>query len=147
METKKSSVLRLAEVNHLLTQLSDNAKPLTLKKLNETILKQKNFCLIRVCVEDSSGIGQLVGIGSISFEHTLMGFKGYIEDVVVDKMYRGLGIGKQITHDLIRIAKKRGAEWIDLTSSRSPKRKAANALYQKLGFQKKATNFYRLILK
>ena len=144
MATKKSSVLRLAEVNHLLTQLSDNAKPLTLKKVNEEILKQKNFVLLFYCDGDKKS-GILMGMGSIYFIKTLTGFKGYIEDVVVDKMCRGLGLGERITRDLIRIAKKRRAEWIDLTSS--PKREAANALYKKLGFQKKATNFYRLMLK
>ncbi|OGY64745.1 MAG: hypothetical protein A3I24_02410 [Candidatus Harrisonbacteria bacterium RIFCSPLOWO2_02_FULL_41_13b] len=145
MATKKSSILRLAEINHLLSQLSERAKPLTLKKFNETILKQKNFCLLRAYLEDSSETGQLVGMGSIYFEHTLSGFKGYIDDVVVDKMYRGLSIGEQITRGLIRVAKKRGAEWIDLTSN--PKRKAAIALYKKLGFRKRDSKPYRLVLK
>jgi len=90
------------------------------------------------------GNNKIIGMGSIYFIRTLGGFKGYIEDVVIDKNYRGLGLGRRLVCKLIEVAKEHGATRIDLTSN--PKRKIANALYIKLGFKKINTNFYRLEL-
>jgi ribosomal protein S18 acetylase RimI-like enzyme len=69
---------------------------------------------------------------------------GHIDDVVVDDAYRGQGIATKLMEKLISIARERGHKYIDLTSR--PSREAANHLYQKLGFQIRETNPYRLKL-
>jgi len=69
---------------------------------------------------------------------------GIIEDVVVDKNYRGKGIGRKLTEMLIKEAKKRKADCVELTSN--PKRAEANAMYESMGFEKRETNCYRLNL-
>lgn len=69
------------------------------------------------------------------------GRKAIIEDVVVDELHRGQGIGKLIMLHAIDFAKKSGAEYVDLTSR--PSRIAANRLYFDLGFILRETNCYR----
>lgn len=69
---------------------------------------------------------------------------GIVDDVVVSDAYRGQGIATRIMEKLIETARERGLKHLDLTSR--PSREAANHLYQKVGFQKRETNPYRLKL-
>jgi L-amino acid N-acyltransferase YncA len=68
-----------------------------------------------------------------------------IEDVVVDEKYRGQGLSKQLVTHAVRFVKEQGIPLIMLTSN--PTRIAANKLYQKLGFEQKQTNVYRMNLE
>ncbi len=132
----------LKKINDLLTQLSPKARTLTFEEAT-AILLQKNFFLL--LMRDPTKVdGEVVGMASIYFIETLMGTKGYIEDVVVDKAFRGKGFGKDLTIGLIDIAKSIGARYVDLTSL--PDREAANEMYKSLGFEKRDTNVYRLRL-
>jgi ribosomal protein S18 acetylase RimI-like enzyme len=73
------------------------------------------------------------------------GWRAWIEDVVVDETARGLGVGERLTMTAVDEARRRGVRSVDLTSR--PAREAANALYQKLGFERRETNLYRLSLE
>ena len=68
----------------------------------------------------------------------------WIEDVVVDEAARGQGTGEALVREGIRIAEEAGAKAVNLTSR--PDRAAANRLYQRLGFEARTTNVYRLEL-
>ncbi len=68
----------------------------------------------------------------------------HIDDVVVSSAYRGQGLGEKLMRALIEEAKKRDVEAIELTSR--PAREAAQKLYLKLGFEKRATDPFRLKL-
>jgi ribosomal protein S18 acetylase RimI-like enzyme len=70
------------------------------------------------------------------------GLRAWIEDVVVDENARGKGIGEALNRRAIELANAAGARTVDLTSRSS--RAAANRLYQKLGFELRDTNVYRL---
>lgn len=70
--------------------------------------------------------------------------KAYLDDVIVDKNFRGQKIGSQLMEKALAHAKKLGAAFIDLTSH--PTREEANKLYKKFGFKKRNTNVYRLTL-
>ena len=72
------------------------------------------------------------------------GLRARIEDVVVDESARGRGVGEALTREAIRLAREAGARHVELTSH--PSREAANRLYQRLGFQRRETNVYRLPL-
>ncbi len=72
------------------------------------------------------------------------GRKAYIEDVVVDNAFRGQGIGRALMEKAIDKAREAMAKTVSLTSR--PSRKAANRLYQKLGFHLHETNIYILPL-
>ncbi|MED5220550.1 MAG: GNAT family N-acetyltransferase, partial [Actinomycetota bacterium] len=72
------------------------------------------------------------------------GLRAWIEDVVVDEAARGQGVGEALNREAIGRAQAEGATTVDLTSR--PSREAANRLYQRLGFQERSTNVYRLDL-
>ena len=69
------------------------------------------------------------------------GTRAWIEDVVVDERARGRGVGEALNRRAMEIAVMAGAKTVDLTSR--PSRKAANRLYQRLGFTARETNVYR----
>ena len=68
-----------------------------------------------------------------------------IEDVVMDEKYRGQGFSNQLVTHAVRFVTEQGIPLIILTSN--PTRIAANKLYQKLGFEQKQTNVYRMNLE
>ena len=74
----------------------------------------------------------------------LVGFSGFIEDVVVDEAYRSHGIAEHLNLFLIEIAKMLGMQHLELTSN--PKRIAAHKLYDKLGYVDRDTRVRRLDL-
>ena len=67
--------------------------------------------------------------------------RAWIEDVVVDQAAGGQGVGKALTNAALALATERGARTVDLTSR--PSREVANGMYQRLGFELRATNCYR----
>ncbi len=125
-------------INRLLIQLSDKAEKKSQKDV-ERILRQRETFTYGVFKDRI-----LCGMATIHFKETWMKKTGIIEDVVVDKFSRGQGIGRKLTEALIKEAKTRKADCVELTSN--PKRTEANALYESLGFKKRETNCYRLEL-
>ena len=85
---------------------------------------------------------KVIAMGTVFIVQTSLKRLALIEDVVVDKKYRGRGLGKTIVQALIQRAKDFHADCIDLTSH--PSRIEANSLYRHLGFEKRDTNCYRL---
>jgi GNAT superfamily N-acetyltransferase len=67
-----------------------------------------------------------------------------IEDLVVSRSARGLGMGKALMLRAMDAARQGQAHVLDLTSN--PSRKEANALYVHLGFRRWVTNVYRKVL-
>ncbi len=133
-----------SKINFLLRQLSEKAKDQSIPDLKRILGKRGVFL---VGAFDNS---ILVGIAGIYFKETLMRKAGIIEDpgdiedVVVDEEYRGRGIGRKLMEFLIKEAKKRKADCVELTSNSN--RTEANAMYESMGFKKRETNCYRLEL-
>ena len=88
--------------------------------------------------------GSIVGMATLVFVVKPAGIVADLEDVVVDESMRGKGVGRALCEKAIESARSRGVRAIRLTSR--PERVAANKLYQKLGFERKETNVYRLKL-
>ena len=84
----------------------------------------------------------VAGMATVGIYRSPSGSKAWIEDVVVDEAYRGMGLGRLLTQHAIDFAKSQQADLLMLTSS--PKRIAANNLYQSIGFEQKETNLYRM---
>jgi ribosomal protein S18 acetylase RimI-like enzyme len=84
--------------------------------------------------------GPIVGTLTLVLTRMPTGFKGRIEDVIVDEAARGQGIGERLTEDALRRAAESGVRSVELTSS--PAREAANRLYRRLGFEPRETNVY-----
>jgi len=72
------------------------------------------------------------------------GLRAWIEDVVVDEVARGRGVGEALNRAAIERARAAGARTVDLTSR--PSREVANRLYRRLGFVERETNVYRRVI-
>jgi len=89
--------------------------------------------------------GKVIGFASIViFLTPVYGHRGRIEDVVIHKDYRGKGLGRKISKELIKIAKNKKVKSIHLTSK--PDRLPARRLYESLGFELKDTGVFFLNL-
>ena len=88
---------------------------------------------------------QIVGCATLCVYESPTGRKASVEDVVVLPAYRGQGIGRTLLQRIIDFAGSKLSP-IDLRLTSSPWREEANALYQDLGFEKRDTNVYRMIL-
>ena len=83
---------------------------------------------------------RIVACASLCIFHQPFSTDATIESVVVSSKMRGKGLGQQLMEHLIEEAARMKVDCIHLTSN--PRREAANALYQKMGFEKKETNCY-----
>ena len=133
---REKFVYDLAKVKELINQLDSSAV------LNEQSLYKAMFNGYVSKIEKN---GKLLGLGWIFPRQTLLRRQAVVEDMIVDESQRGKGYGEKILLDLIRWAKGEGVEVVELTTN--PKRIAANALYQKIGFKLHITNHYLLNLK
>lgn len=129
--------VNVKRVNALIKQLSPKAKWVSWKRLQE-IMEHGIIFTALDCNED------IIGIATLTMAHKPTGFFGTMEDVVVQKKHRRKGIGRKLVSKLKRRAKQLGMAYVDFTSN--PKRAAANALYLKMGAEKRETNIYRFKL-
>jgi len=127
---------QLEAINSLLQVLTANTPRLTYDDLSKIISAKNTSVFIAEYDKKIAGMLTLVTYRIPS------GAKAWIEDVAVDNAYQGKGIGRSLTEHAITHAKSLNIRKIDLTSS--PDRVVANILYQKIGFAKKDTNYYRL---
>lgn len=127
----------LEGINHLLPQLTPGRK-LDWTSL-ERIVQQPNIHLILMRA-NRSGEMLVVGMATVCMMFAPSGTKAYVEDVVVDELHRGKGLGRR----LIRAAKDLAAEQraITLHLTSRPERVEANALYISEGFERRETNVY-----
>ncbi len=140
LDINKLTPADIEQINVLLKQLSENS-PIISKKDLKYIAKNNGMILTIRNMEDD---GKIIGMATLFVFPSMSGKKGTIEDVVVDEAHRGKGLGERLVRGLIEKARELGARKLDLTSS--PKRIAANKLYLKLGFVKRETNVYRMVL-
>ncbi|MGE5049172.1 MAG: GNAT family N-acetyltransferase [Deltaproteobacteria bacterium] len=129
----------LAEtMERLIRQLSSSASPPipTQADLREMI-DSSSTTLFTARAAD----GSIVGILALVVFRIPTGVRAWIEDVIVDQRVRGKGVGAALTRRALDLAVSRGARTVELTSR--PGRVAANALYLKLGFERRDTNVYR----
>jgi ribosomal protein S18 acetylase RimI-like enzyme len=126
----------VAAFARLVPQLSSTAKAPTRAEL-EAIVSSPVTTILLARDDDGAIIGSL----TLALFRTLTGTRAWIEDVVVDEDARGKGAGEALVEEAIRLASEAGARTVDLTSR--PSRKAANSLYEKIGFRPRETNVYR----
>ena len=88
--------------------------------------------------------GEIIGMLTVGTYSSPTGFKAWIEDVVVDKAYRGRGYGRMLIDHAIAYAATLSPCTLMLTSN--PSRIAANELYRNSGFEQKITNVYKMTL-
>ena len=86
----------------------------------------------------------IIGCATLGVYFSPTGRKACIEDVVVHTDYRGRHLGRMLLEHLISEARTMSPIELHLTSR--PVRVAANALYLSMGFVKRETNFYKMVL-
>ncbi|MEO5770396.1 MAG: GNAT family N-acetyltransferase [Polyangia bacterium] len=123
----------------LLPQLSEAAPPLSTPDILEIVSSPGTT--VMVARDSNQGI---VGTVTLVSFRIPSGRRARIESLIVDRHARGLGVGRALCEAALERATRAGAESVDLTSSQS--RKAANTLYQKMGFVLRTSNTYRLAL-
>ncbi|QES93966.1 GNAT family N-acetyltransferase [Empedobacter brevis] len=118
----------------LFKQLSPNKKQM---KLDEILMENNPVTLVGCFIGD-----RIVGIASMAIYKVISGNKGWIEDVIVDENYRGMGIGLKLIEKLLSISSEKQLSEVLLFTEEH--RTAAVSLYEKLGFSKKESNIYIL---
>ena len=133
-------------MGRLIPQLSRSASPLSADDV-ERLLSQGGVHLFvfRPDSADASGARPILGMLSLATFEIPTGVRAWVEDVVVDEGARGQGAGQSLVVAAIEHAQTIGARTVDLTSR--PSREAANRLYQRVGFQLRETNVYRVTLE
>ena len=137
VELKEVTAQQMADLTGLMKELSERVTMTEEALLN--VLKDDNSHLFALMAE-----GVVVGCATLCVFHSPMGRKASVEDVVVSSICRGRHWGRTLMERMLEEAQKLAPIEVQLTSK--PKRVAANALYQSLGFQRKETNCYRLVL-
>ena len=126
----------VAAFARLLPQLSHSATPLTPAAVERLVTWPSNTQLI------ARVDGRIVGALTLVVFPIPTGLRARIEDVVVDESARGHGVGAALTREAVRLAREQDARTVDLTSR--PSRATANRLYQRLGFEVRDSQVFRL---
>lgn len=128
----------LVDICSLLKQLSSQIGTATLATLEKMLGRSD----IEIWVARDGS--RIVGMATLIILHKMYVISSNAEDIVIDEKYRGQGLGKGLMEKLVERARAHGAERIEFTSN--PSRIAGNTMYQKIGFEKRETNVYRLKL-
>ena len=128
---------KFEDLKQLMSELSDRVN-FTQTDLM-LVLKDTN-CHLYVILESE----RIIGCATLCIFHSPTETKASIEDVVVSSAYRGQHLGKQLMEYVLEQAKAFAPIELHLTSN--PMRVAANKLYQSLGFQRKETNCYQMMI-
>ena len=135
----------ISEINNLLGQLSSNAEIVTKEDVLRVGMSTNIHLAVARDIDAPRNRGyRIVGMATLIEKRQLVGFSGFIEDVVVDEAYRSHGVAEHLNLFLIEIAKMLGMQHLELTSN--PKRIAAHKLYDKLGYVDRDTRVRRLDL-
>jgi len=127
----------VAALQRLVPQLTENHPPPSRTDLAALVHDQASTLLVA-----RNARGVIVGALTLAVYRVSTGVRSVIEDVVVDQSARGQGIGEALMKGAIELAREKGAEGISLTSNSW--REAANRLYLRMGFKKRATNAYQI---
>lgn len=126
----------VAAFARLVPQLSSSAPAPTREEVEEIVSSPATTLLV---ARDDEGT--IIGSLTLVTFRIPTGVRAWIEDVVVDEAARGQGVGAQLVVEATRLATEAGARTLDLTSR--PSRAAANALYEKAGFEARDSTVYR----
>lgn len=129
--------LDFGQMTELMHQLNPELK-VTEEMVNQTIEAPDSHLYV---MRDG---GRAIGCATLGVFNSPTGRKASIEDVVVLDEYRGQGLGKRLIEHLLSEAGKLAPIKVQLTSR--PVREAANKLYQSMGFTRRDTNFYIMII-
>lgn len=104
------------------------------------ILRSDNNVHVIICKVDD----KVVGTALLSTYKVISGYRGMVDDVVVDASQRGEGIGRKLMEKLLDVGKDMGLDEILLFTGHH--RAPAISLYKSLGFTLRESGLYNLRL-
>ena len=125
----------------LLAQLNPNLTPPDLERLHRLLADPDVTLLV---ARDSD---EIVGTTTVIVYTTPFWIKAQLDEVVVDESARGKGVGEALVKAALDLARRRGAQIAELHSARTPAREAAHRLYERLGFQLRNSDVFRIVLR
>ena len=125
------------DLKQLMSELSDRVN---FTETDLTLVLKDSNCHLYAILDGE----RIVGCVTLCVFHSPTGTKASVEDVIVSSAYRGQHLGKQLMKYVLEQAKAFAPIELHLTSN--PMRVAANKLYQSIGFQKKETNCYQMMI-
>jgi ribosomal protein S18 acetylase RimI-like enzyme len=125
----------------LIPQLSSSNPPPSADQLRAIVENPDYFLFLARDLDDN---GRIFGTLTLVTFRIPTGLRAFIEDVVVDENTRRSRAGWTMTSAALDKARALGVSTVDLTSR--PSREAANAMYQKMGFELRNSNLYRFTL-
>lgn len=89
--------------------------------------------------------GKVIGFCSLTIKNNLWqaGNLGHVDELIVDKDFRGQGIGKKLMDEITTIARGYTCKRIELDSGFH--RKEAHQFYENLGYENRAYVFSKII--
>jgi ribosomal protein S18 acetylase RimI-like enzyme len=124
----------------LVRQLISTYKPFTDANFQEMIQNPSSYLFVARDVVNK----KIAGMVMVMIYRIPDSKKAYVDDLVVDEHFRNRGIATMLFDKVIATAREEHASYIELTSN--PDRVKGTPIYEKLGFQKRETNVYRLRL-
>ncbi len=87
----------------------------------------------------------LIGFGSLTLKNNLWqeGYLGHVDELIVDKDFRGRGVGTRLLEQLVIVARQRHCRRVELDSAFH--RQQAHEFYQRQGFESRALLFSRAL--
>jgi len=123
---------KTADINRLLRQVSKNPSTLETEDLGR-ILRQKNTFIY---VLSDTKTDEIIGMATAHFWENLTKKKWYIDHIVVEKNYRGMGFGRNLCEQIIKDATASKADYIHLHVDKE--NKPAKKFYKKLGWRERS---------
>lgn len=137
IRVEKITEVIVEAVNRLLSQLvTSKSINISENELNEIVLSESSDIFL-MYFDDN-----IIGMFTLASYITPSGRKYWLEDVVIDKDFRGKSLGRKLVNEAIIMLSDKGKSTLLLTSK--PLRIAANRLYLSLGFNLKETNVYKM---
>jgi phosphinothricin acetyltransferase len=122
------------QVEALYRQLNAENKQ---RPLSEVLQHDNNVHVIICKIDDT-----IVGIALLTTYKVISGYRGMVDDVVVDESQRGKGIGRKLMERLLEEGKNLGLDEILLFTGHH--RTPAIKLYTSLGFDLRKSGLYSL---
>ena len=89
---------------------------------------------------------RIVGTTTVVVYTTPFWIKARLDEVVVDQSARRKGVGEALVKAALDVGRERGAQVAELQSGRGPTHEAAHRLYERIGFQVRDTDVFRISL-
>lgn len=125
-----------AAFEHLVPQLSRSSPPPSLDAVRAMLAHD---AVTQLLARRDDGL--IVGVSTLIAFPIPTGWRGWVEDVIVDEASTNQGIGRLLLDAMVARARELGCKTVDLTSR--PSREAANHLYRSAGFEVRDTSVYR----